>query len=76
MLPEKKKFFEQKRKKHYNEFYAVKLARKLMENDDEEDEEDNKNGDKEEGEKDMEEEMEQDAPCEEMVDAEQTTSGA
>ncbi|KAK7070284.1 Protein phosphatase inhibitor activity protein [Halocaridina rubra] len=37
---EKKKLFEMKRKKHYNEFYAVKLARKLMENDEEEDDED------------------------------------
>ena len=27
-----------KRKQHYNEYYAVKLARKLMEDDDEEDE--------------------------------------
>lgn len=33
-----------KRKQHYNEFYAVKLARKLMENDDDdEDDEDDDN---------------------------------
>ena len=32
--------FEQKRKMHYNEFQAVKLARQLMEDPDEEDEED------------------------------------
>ncbi|KAK8739608.1 hypothetical protein OTU49_003424 [Cherax quadricarinatus] len=36
---EKRKIFEMKRKQHYNEFYAVKLARKLMQNDDEDDEE-------------------------------------
>lgn len=35
---EKRKIFEMKRKQHYNEYYAVKLARKLMEDDDEEDE--------------------------------------
>ncbi|XP_063598167.1 protein phosphatase inhibitor 2-like [Penaeus indicus] len=39
---EKRKLFEMKRKKHYNEFYAVKLARKLMQNDDDDDEEDDK----------------------------------
>lgn len=41
---EKRNKFEQKRKKHYNEFYAVKVARQLMqeENEDEEDEEDSK----------------------------------
>lgn len=33
--------FEYKRKMHYNEFYAVKLARKLIDNDDEEADEDN-----------------------------------
>lgn len=31
----KKKSFEHKRKAHYNEFMAVKLARQLMQNDDE-----------------------------------------
>ncbi|XP_037801464.1 protein phosphatase inhibitor 2-like [Penaeus monodon] len=39
---EKRKLFEMKRKKHYNEFYAVKLARKLMQNDDDDDEEEDK----------------------------------
>ncbi|XP_045102983.1 protein phosphatase inhibitor 2-like isoform X2 [Portunus trituberculatus] len=34
---EKRKIFEMKRKQHYNEYYAVKLARKLMEDDSEED---------------------------------------
>jgi len=34
---EKRKSFEFKRKAHYNEFMAVKLARQLMQNDDEED---------------------------------------
>ena len=34
-----------KRKKHYNEFQAVKLARKLMERDEEEDESDEDRGD-------------------------------
>ncbi|XP_042226556.1 protein phosphatase inhibitor 2-like isoform X3 [Homarus americanus] len=37
---EKRKIFEMKRKQHYNEFYAVKLARKLMQNDDDDDDED------------------------------------
>ncbi|XP_023218701.1 protein phosphatase inhibitor 2-like [Centruroides sculpturatus] len=44
----KRKLFEYKRKTHYNEFYAVKLARKLMsadedEDEDEEEEESNSN---------------------------------
>lgn len=46
----KRKLFEQKRKSHYNEFYAVKLARKLMQNDDDDDEdidEDENNGNEE-----------------------------
>jgi len=35
---EKRRSFEAKRKKHYNEFYAVKMARQLMaENDDDDD---------------------------------------
>ncbi|KRT86026.1 hypothetical protein AMK59_1179 [Oryctes borbonicus] len=34
---EKRREFENKRKKHYNEFYAVKLARKLLEEEEEED---------------------------------------
>lgn len=43
---EKRKLFEMKRKKHYNEFYAVKLARKLMQNDDDEDEDEDEEEDK------------------------------
>jgi len=39
---EEKKVFETKRKAHYNEYYAVKLARKLMEEDEGEDEDDDK----------------------------------
>ncbi|CAH1241662.1 PPP1R2 [Branchiostoma lanceolatum] len=35
----KKDDFEEKRKQHYNEFYAVQLARKLMEDEEEETEE-------------------------------------
>ena len=31
---EKRRKFEQKRKMHYNEFYAVKMARQLMDSDD------------------------------------------
>eukprot|EP00058_Branchiostoma_floridae_P022126 XP_002607616.1 hypothetical protein BRAFLDRAFT_71494 [Branchiostoma floridae] len=38
----KKDDFEEKRKQHYNEFYAVQLARKLMEEDSEEDSEEEK----------------------------------
>ena len=37
---ERRKSFEQKRKAHYNEFFAVKMARQLMQ-DNEDDEEDN-----------------------------------
>lgn len=36
---EKRREFENKRKKHYNEFYAVKLARKLLEEEEEDDDE-------------------------------------
>ncbi len=40
LLPANRKKFEKKRKAHYNEFQAIKLARQLMEQeeDDEEDE--------------------------------------
>jgi len=37
---EKRRSFEVKRKKHYNEYYAVKMARQLMEDDEEHSEED------------------------------------
>lgn len=36
---ERRQSFEIKRKAHYNEFFAVKMARQLMQNDDEDDEE-------------------------------------
>ncbi|GLH15856.1 Protein phosphatase inhibitor 2 [Gryllus bimaculatus] len=36
--PSQRKVFESKRKAHYNEYYAVKLARKLMESEVEEEE--------------------------------------
>lgn len=38
-VQEKRKSFEFKRKAHYNEFMAVKLARQLMDSDEDEDEE-------------------------------------
>mgnify|MGYP001169705838 CR=1 FL=1 len=38
---ERRKSFEQKRKAHYNEFYAVKMARQLMDENDDEDEDEN-----------------------------------
>ena len=37
-IPAERKMFEQKRKMHYNEFQAIKLARQLMEEADEEEE--------------------------------------
>lgn len=33
--------FEEKRKLHYNEFYAMKLAQQLMDEEDDEEEENN-----------------------------------
>ncbi len=36
----KRKEFEKRRNRHYNEFQAIKLARELMKLDDEEDDED------------------------------------
>ena len=39
---EERKQFNVKRKKHYNEFQAVKLARELMKQDEEEEEEESK----------------------------------
>ena len=41
---EMRKKFEQKRKAHYNEFYAVKMARQLMDSDDESEKETDSNG--------------------------------
>jgi len=40
---EKRRKFEQKRKAHYNEFYAVKMARQLMDSDDESEKESDSN---------------------------------
>merc|ERR1712088_1095228 len=40
---EKRRKFEQKRKMHYNEFYAVKMARQLMDSDDESEKESDSN---------------------------------
>lgn len=40
---ERRKSFEQKRKAHYNEFFAVKMARQLMDDDEDEEDEDSKN---------------------------------
>ena len=41
---EQRRKFEQKRKAHYNEFYAVKMARQLMESDDESEKDSEGNG--------------------------------
>ena len=41
---EKRRKFEQKRKAHYNEFYAVKMARQLMDSDDESEKDSEGNG--------------------------------
>ncbi|CAL4064404.1 unnamed protein product, partial [Meganyctiphanes norvegica] len=68
---EKRKMFEMKRKQHYNEYMAVKLARKLMENDDEDEDEDEKEkGDS--ANKECVNEVE--GEDEEMMDAKETTS--
>lgn len=81
---EKRKLFEMKRKQHYNEFYAVKLARKLMQNDDDEDddelEEENDVEAKEEKDSTMEEIVEDGnealaSPSEEMLVGEEQASG-
>lgn len=73
-----------KRKQHYNEFYAVKLARKLMQNDDDEDddelEEENNVEAKEEKDSTMEEIVEDGnealaSPSEEMLVGEEQASG-
>jgi len=58
---EKRAKFEQKRKAHYNEFYAVKMARALMEEEDPED------GEKEMGENgETEEDSERDSKSQPM----------
>ena len=41
---EKRRKFEQKRKAHYNEYYAVKMARQLMDSDEESEKESEGNG--------------------------------
>jgi len=46
---EKRRSFESKRKKHYNEFQAVKMARALMDEDDSEEDEKSGGGDGGEG---------------------------
>jgi protein phosphatase inhibitor 2 len=61
--PEERKIFDAKRKAHYNEYYAVKLARKLMEEDEEGDGGD---GDGDEDEEEREERDEKFIPKEEI----------
>lgn len=42
IYPEKRRSFENKRKAHYNEYMAVKLARQLMQKDEDDDDVDSK----------------------------------
>lgn len=79
LVSEKRKIFEMKRKQHYNEYYAVKLARKLMEDDDEEDEDDceedesKKSTGKDEG---VSTNDEKDTNMEEVIEGDDARSGA
>lgn len=57
---EARKAFEMKRKAHYNEFYAAKVARKLIEEDCDDDDDEEKKADLEEEEEEKEEEDDSD----------------
>ncbi|KAL7639283.1 UNVERIFIED_CONTAM: hypothetical protein RMT77_009772 [Armadillidium vulgare] len=72
----KRKAFEMKRKHHYNEFAAVKLARKLMERDEEEDEGDEEKNkiSKDRIEEVDEEDEEDDDSCNKGKDTKETKS--
>ncbi|XP_078581236.1 protein phosphatase inhibitor 2-like [Branchiostoma floridae x Branchiostoma japonicum] len=67
----KKDDFEEKRKQHYNEFYAVQLARKLMEEDSEEDSEEEKSE-----ESPMEEQSESQHPEDERMELADNSRGS
>ncbi|XP_063874369.1 protein phosphatase inhibitor 2-like [Scylla paramamosain] len=74
---EKRKIFEMKRKQHYNEYYAVKLARKLMEDDSEEDEDGEEDENKESAGKDaVSTNDEREASMEEVVEDGKEVSGS